>query len=667
MAPRTPGTGVSTPDLFGPGLLVSLVGILFVAVVAARLLGVRRSLLANLGSGLVGWIAGVALSTLIARSQPDPQAGFTRNVWVFSTIFAMSATAWVELLARPGALARAQSGFSRLPRPIRAARRRARRIARYAQISRIAVRHGLGPALGLSHSRPEPQGDAAGSTAPTAVRLRLALEEGGGIFVKLGQVLSTRSDLLPASACAELAKLQDEVPPSPPEAMRDVLEAELGRGVDEVFSSFDWAPLGTASIGQAYRARLRSGEDVVVKVQRPGIGEALARDIDVLQELARMVEDRTGWGREYRVRELAAEFVERLRGELDFRAEARSALEISGGLDPAGLVRVPRVHREFSTARILVMEWFDGSSVQRGVDLDGERRRQLADALLRSFLQQVLVGGRFHADPHPGNVLLLGGGELGLIDFGAAGQLDPLQQAALRDMLIGVAQRDPGHLRDAVLQVAELRRDLDEGALERALARFTARQLGPGATPSAQMLGELLQLCFTFGLTLPPELSTVFRALGTLEGTLRVIAPGYLAIEAAQRIAGEWVRERASVTALPELAREEVMRLLPVLRRLPYQIDRLATQAQRGQLQARISLFAHERDQYVLTRLVNRAVLAFLGGTVGVLSAVLLVSPGGPTFTGTTTLFQFFGYFGLFCATVLILRVLVAVLRERIN
>jgi ubiquinone biosynthesis protein len=406
---------------------------------------------------------------------------------------------------------------------------------------------------------------------------------------------------------------------------------------------------------------------VVVKVQRPGIREELARDIDVLQELARLVEDRTTWGREYRVRELTAEFVELLSGELDFRAEARSAVEIAAGLEPGGLVRAPLVYREISTARVLVMEWFDGTSVQRGVDLDAERRRELADALLRSFLAQVMLGGHFHADPHPGNVLLLAGGRLGLIDFGAAGRLDPLQQAALRDLLVGVAQRDPAQLRDAVLQVAELRRDLDEAGLERALARFSSRQLGPGATPSAAMLGELLQLCFTFGLTLPPELSTVFRALGTLEGTLRVIAPGYLAIDAAQRIAGEWVRERASVGTLPELARDEVMRLLPVLRRLPYQVDRLATLAQRGQLQGRISLFATERDQLFLTKLINRVVLAFLGGVVGILSAVLLVSDNGPIFTGTTTLFQFFGYFGLFCATVLILRALVAVLRDRIN
>jgi len=264
-------------------------------------------------------------------------------------------------------------------------------------------------------------------------------------------------------------------------------------------------------------------------------------------------------------------------------------------------------------------------------------------------------------------VLLLGDDRLALIDFGAAGRLDPLQQAALRDLLVGVAQRDPAVLRDAVLQVAEPRRDLDEVMLERALARFTARRLGAGATPSAQMLIELLQLCFAFGLTLPPELVTVFRALATLEGTLRVLAPGYLAIDAAQRIAAEWARDRVSASTLPELARDELVRLLPMLRRLPSHVDRLAAQAQRGQLHARISLFTDPRDQRFLTRMTNRIVLAFLGGVVGLLSVMLLGTSGGPPFTGETSVFQFFGYFGLFCATVLILRVLVAVLHDRSN
>jgi len=215
----------------------------------------------------------------------------------------------------------------------------------------------------------------------------------------------------------------------------------------------------------------------------------------------------------------------------------------------------------------------------------------------------MLVEGRFHADPHPGNVLVLEGGRLGLIDFGATGRLDALQQASMREMLVAVQQRDAGLLREAVLEVATLRRDFDDEQLERALARFMGRHLATGAAPSAAMFNDLLQLFFAFGITLPPEFSTFFRALVTLEGTLTTLSPGYLVIEAAEQIAAEWARARLAPASLEELARKELGSIALLLRRAPRRLDRIA----------------------------------------------------------------FFGYFGLFCATVLILRVIVAILRDGLN
>ena len=172
---------------------------------------------------------------------------------------------------------------------------------------------------------------------------------------------------------------------------------------------------------------------------------------------------------------------------------------------------------------------------------------------------------------------------------------------------------------------------------------------------------------FTFGIVLPPEFSTLFRALITLEGTLRTISPGYLVIEAAQQLAGRWARERLAPTTLEDLARRELTTLLPLLRRAPRRLDRIAGLIERGTLTARVSLLADDHDVRTVTRLLNRVVLAFLGGVVGILSAILLSIEGGPPFTGNTTLFQFFGYFGLFCSSVLILRVIVAILHDRLN
>jgi ubiquinone biosynthesis protein len=650
--------------ILGWELAVSLPVMLGVALLSGRLLGVRRSVTTAMVSGLLGWLAGASLSLVIARAENG--AGFTRNLWLFSTFFAMSTTAWAELLARPGALSRARTGLASVPRPVRAVRRASARLGRYAQISRIAIRYGFGSSLGLAETEDEVPRE---SRAPTSVRLRRALEECGGMFVKLGQMLSTRSDLLPPSAVAELSRHQDRVAQEPPAAMRSVIEAELGAPVGEIFADFTWTPVAAASIGQAYRARLKSGDPVIVKVQRPGIAEAVERDIDVLLELARTAESRTSWAAEYHVLDLAEEFADRLREELDFRIEARNATEIGGRLDATGPVRIPRVYIELTTARLLVMEWFDGVSVRQSDDVDrlGLDRDALAGALLRCALTQMLVDGHFHADPHPGNVLVLPDGRLGLIDFGATGRLDPLQQSSLREMMLAVSQQDAALLRQAVLEVATLRRGFDDEQLERALARFMARNLGAGATPSAAMFNELLQLFFSFGITLPPEFSTFFRAMVTLEGTLTTLRPGYAVIDAARAIATEWGRERVTPGTLEELARHELFSLAPLLRRLPRHVDRLATIVQRGDLRANVSLFRDAEDVRALTRLVNRVVLAFLGGVVGVMSVVLVGIEGGPPFTGDTSLYEFFGYFGLFCSTVLVLRVLVAVLRDGLN
>jgi ubiquinone biosynthesis protein len=231
--------------VLGWNLVLSLPVILAIAWLAGRLLGVSRSLAGTLVAGLAGWLAALALSLAIASGDTGAP-GFTRNLWVFAAVFTMSASVWVELLAKPGALARAQRGLVSVPRPLRALRRSSRRLSRYAQITGIAVRYGFGPLLGLGQPAAE-DAAAAQPAAPAARRLRQALEECGGMFVKLGQVLSTRADLLPAGVVAELSRLQDQVAPAPSEQVLALLEAELGRPVGEVFAELDPEPLAACT------------------------------------------------------------------------------------------------------------------------------------------------------------------------------------------------------------------------------------------------------------------------------------------------------------------------------------------------------------------------------------------------------------------------------------
>jgi ubiquinone biosynthesis protein len=652
-------------DLINLSVFLALPGVLVLAWIVGRLLGVRRSWTTTVASGVLGWIAGVALSLAIASQRDPVSKGFTRNVWLFSTLGVMSASVWLELLAKPGTLARAQTGLTSIPHPVRAVKRRGRRVSRYAQITRIAIRNGLGPTLGLGRHSEEGQ---AGQV-PFARRLRHSLEECGGMFVKMGQVASTRSDLVSPPVAGELSHLQDNVAPAAADGVRELLEEELGAPVDDVFAEFDWHPLAAASIGQVHCARLHGGQRVVVKVQRPGIAGSVNRDLDVLGQLATVVEQRTNWGADYHVVDLADEFSERLREELDFEIEARSAADIAANLDGISDVRIPGVFHDLTTRRVLVMEWLDGVSVRQTDEIDelGVDREALAEDLLRCMLQQMLVDAQYHADPHPGNVMVLRDGRLALIDFGAASRIDPMQQTAIRDVMVGVAQRDPDLLRQAVLQVATLRRDVDDEELERALARFMTRHLAPGMVPSAAMFNDLLQLFFTFGINLPPELSTFFRALITLEGTLTTLSPGYPVIDRAEAIAAESVKARLVPESIEEFARDELIRMGPLLRRLPRRLDRMASQIERGNLRARVSLFSDPHDERLITKLVNRTVLALTGGVVGVIGVMLLGVGGGPPFAGDTTLYEFFGYFSLFCSVVLIMRVIVSVLHDGIN
>jgi ubiquinone biosynthesis protein len=405
---------------------------------------------------------------------------------------------------------------------------------------------------------------------------------------------------------------------------------------------------------------------VAVKVQRPGIADAIERDLGVLKQVGETLEARVSWAAEYHANELIAEFSDRLREELDFRIEARNAIDIANRLPHDGRVRVPNVFQDVSTQRVLVMEWLSGVSVREVATIDAMHvdRDALADELLHTAMRQMFVDGHFHADLHPGNVLISAEGEIGLIDFGATGRLDAQEESSIREMLFAVSRQDAGLLRQAVLEVATVRRGFDDDQFERAISRFMARNLGPGMVPSAAMFNELLQLFFSFGMTLPPEFSTFFRAMITLEGTLSILSPGFLVIEASQRVAAEWAQERFTPTSMGEMAKNELVKVAPLLRRLPRHVDRVATIVERGDLRARISLFATEDDVRVITRLLNRVLLAFLGGVVGFMSVFLLGVRGGPEFTGGTTMYQFLGYFGLFCSTLLIMRVLVSVFRD---
>lgn len=502
--------------------------------------------------------------------------------------------------------------------------------------------------------------------------LRDALQEAGGVFVKLGQVLSTRSDLLPAVLLAELATLQDAVTLVPQAEMEVWLTSELGAAPASLFAQFTWEPVAAASIAQVYRARLLSGEQVAVKVQRPGIEALMEGDLDIMLRLARIVESNTAWGREFRVLDMAQGFATSLREELDFRVEARNITTVSAALEAtkAKSVHIPTVYPSLSSGRVLVTEWFDGKSVRDAGPLLEElglERIALARDLLNALLGQVMREGTFHADPHPGNVLVLRTGQIGLLDFGSVGRIDPLQQAALRSTLGAMHRRDAAELRIALLDLAtETPTDTHDELLERALAQFMAQRLGPGMELGAAMFSEMFALLLRFGIAFPPEIGAVFRAVMTLEGTLRVLAPDFQIMDEARTLAMRWMREGLTPSSLGKTVADELQALLPLLRRLPRRLDRITEAVERGSLSVNVRLFADARDVRLISTLVSRAILALLGAAIGLMSVLLLGVSGGPVLIAPISLFQSLGYVGLCFSLVLILRVVIALIRERL-
>jgi len=638
------------------GVVVTAIVTVVLACVATsvslRLLGIGRGWTKATAAGITGWVVGGVVA--LGVSDWDWGAdGLVLHAFAIAVPATMAAAVLFDLVARPGSLAMGErAGLVVAPTPRRALRRRIAVFRRYRELLQLLRRNGFAQ-----------RGGSSATGEPAGVRLRTVLEEAGGVYIKLGQIAATRIDLVPPDVADELAKLQNQVPPETREAIQAVLEAELGASVDDVFAEFDWDPLAAASIGQTHRARLRTGERVVVKIQRPGIEDLMERDLAALSLVAGVAQRRTMLGQGTRSGEMVAQFAVSLRAELDFRREADAMEEMGSLLADRSPVRIPRVHRELLTRRLLVQERFEGGTVSDGEQLDewGVDRQALAERLLHSMLDQVLRAGFFHADPHPGNVFAFPDGTLGLIDFGAVGRLDSIQKSAVVDMMAALARGDVSLLRDGIERVADVTSTGSPEHLERALARLVADHARANGSVDPDVLQDLVAMLTEFGVRLPADLVILSRALVTLDGTLRVLAPGMSLVGAATDMIG-------ATTASPIIDREAMVRTeieeaLPHLRRLPERIDRILTLAGRGDL--RVRNVVDEDSSRVLRTLVNRALLAAVGAAFLAVSAVLLVAADeGPEVATGTGLFDVFGFGGLLIGAVLLLRVVAAVARD---
>ncbi len=630
------------------------------SLLGARELTWRRTIVSALLGLLLGTIGAAAL--LVPNLDTfDAFESIRTEFYLLVVLLALPATmavmVFLELLFASPERGSSQKRF----RPFRTLKRWFRMWLRAIQVTRIAAHHGVAPLLGLR------RGEVSARTpVEIARRTRLSLEEAGGMFVKLGQLLVTRPDLLPPEALAELGLLHAEVTPIPEAQVKAIILEEMGRPVEEVFADITWEPLGSASIGQAHGARLLDGREVVVKVRRPGLEEQVDTDLAIVRWLADIAERRTSWGKAYGVTDLAAEFSRALRAELRFGVEARYAIEMAKACAHDPHIRIPAVVESLTTDRMMVMERLFGTPLSKSAAVAGEptQGRRLADALCRSQVSAMLNGRRFHGDPHPGNVLVLDEGSLGLVDFGITGRLDAYERAAVFETLLAMRMEQPALLYDALMTVGAIRAEHDPTEVERELAQFLSSLTGPGF-PGPEALTDLLRVTARLGMRLPPSTTTMFRALATLAGTLETLSPRYPIFEVVADIGGAELKERLQPSSVGEFVMQEWAELGPPLRRAPRHLDRIARLAENGQLTGRVRLFAFPEEVRTLERLLNRVVLTLLTIGLGGVSVALLTSEGGPEVAGIQVrVFELLGWATAVFATLLLLRILLGVLRS---
>ncbi|HEX6543473.1 MAG TPA: AarF/ABC1/UbiB kinase family protein [Ktedonobacterales bacterium] len=504
---------------------------------------------------------------------------------------------------------------------------------RYREIVDVIGRHGLGFMLG-SHN-PEDllpfhpvaaSGSSHHLTRPE--HLRLAIEELGPTFIKLGQILSTRGDLLPQPYLDELVKLQDGVPPMPSEDVRKTVEEELGRPIEETFASFEIEPLASASIGQVHLATLPDGTQVVVKLRRPGVVEQVEEDLHILIDLAAVAERRWSIAKQYDLLAIAQEFAQTLRQELDYLHEGRNVERFAANLASDPTVHIPTVYWDTTTARILTLERITGIKISdvEALEAAGLDCVSIAHHATHVLLTTILEHGFFHADPHPGNLFVEPEGRIALIDFGMTGELDTAEQNILLRLLLSISHRNAGQLADVVLELGRTRVHVDRNRLRRdmqhMLDRYCDRALGD--VKLTIMLNELLTILRWHHLRLSPDLALLVKTLGMSEGLGVRLNPHFNLMDVYIPFTEELLRRRFSLRQWTGQMMLVGIDALEMVMALPQQLRHILGDIERGGFEINIQPQSFEPFLDRMEQLTNRLTLGILAAAFTVGLAVLL-------------------------------------------
>jgi len=523
-----------------------------------------------------------------------------------------------------------------------------RHINRYRQIVSVLLRHGFSdtvarlglhrhPGLGLrflakQEAQPEPV------PLTRSERIRMVLEELGPSFVKLGQVMSTRPDMVSPELRLELEKLQDTVPPFPAEEARRIVEAELGDSIGAIFKEFDETPVASASMAQVYRAVLADGETVAVKTQRPGIKQAVEVDLEIMLHLAALMAKHLAGMDVIDPVGIIGEFARSIRKEMDFSVEAAHIERFARNFESDPSIRVPRVLRHLVTDKILTMEFMDGTKVSELTTLSrkGLAPQLIADRGAELILKQVFDYGFFHADPHPGNILVLEDNVICFLDYGMMGRLTGRHRECLGRLVVGVVRRDERAIARALLDLSVSEEPKSIDGLEVDVADFVEQHLYRPLSKLrvGTILNQFVELLVRHQLKMPPDFYLLIKALVTVEGNGRKLAPDFDMIRHMEPFATKLVKEKMSPRKLVRDMYLSAHGLAALLRDLPSDTREILALMKRGK--ARLE-FEHKGLEPMLKthdQISNRIVFAIVLASLVIGSALIVLSDIPPKWWG---------------------------------
>lgn len=519
-------------------------------------------------------------------------------------------------------------------------------LKRYGQIAGLLVRHGRGDIVkraGLESALVggEEVTTTGGDDAKLAGRaeaLAEDLESMGPTYVKLGQLLSSRADLLPPEYLAALGKLQDQVEPFPFDEVDRIVSQELGVRLSKAFTEFEREPMAAASLGQVHRAVLRDGRDVAVKVQRPGIRDRVREDLSTLEELAGFLDDHSERAHQYRLTDILDQFHRSVLKELDYRNEASNLLILGSNLEGMDAILVPKPVSSYTTSRVLTMELVKGRKItalspMALMEIDRER---LGDELFRAYLRQILVDGFFHADPHPGNVFITDDGRIALLDLGMTATLAPDLRQDLMKLLLAVADGQPEEAARILLELSEPSAHADIRGFTREVSDLLLRSEGRTAENVALGLVvlDLVGLAGKHGISPPSELTMLGKALFNLDQVGRTLDPDLEPNAAIRRHAGELMERRMLDALSPSAMLKTFIEANELIQKLPQRINRIMELVSENRLTLKVDTIDEVRLIHGLEKIANRITLGLVIAALIVGAALLVRVDGGPQILG---------------------------------